>query len=109
MELKLEGTTSASKQRGTQDIELGLVESNVNRIKLMDSGRAVAAWTTIVSTVDKRGFQVSGSHEFTFKDGKISTLKIVVSPRPHEAKGLNLEDLSVQDVGQLSKAAWAVV
>jgi hypothetical protein len=66
-------------------------------------------WTTLIGTEDNRGFQVSGNHTFTFKDGKIISLKVVVSPKPDRAPKLALDGLSVDDIGRLSLAAWAVV
>ncbi len=106
MPLKLEGTKS--KESGNVEAALGVVNTEVHRTRQTDE-KVVAAWTTEVGTKDGRGFQVAGSHTFTFKDGKIQSLKIVVSPKPDAAENLSLEGLSVDDIGRLALAAWAVV
>ncbi len=87
---------------------LGVVDTDVHRVRRMDD-KLVAGWTTRIGTQDGRGFQVSGSHTFTFKNGKIASLRVVVSPKPDEAPGLALADLSVTDIGRLALAAWPVV
>lgn len=71
--------------------------------------KIIADWTKYVTTDDGRGFTVSGSHTFAFRDEKISNLKVVVSPKAHATEGFRLEGLSVNDIGRLSLAAWAVV
>jgi ketosteroid isomerase-like protein len=108
MRLALAGAPQGA-EKGMQ-AALGVVDTEVQRTRVMD-GKIVAGWTTIVGTRDGRGFQVAGSHTFTFRDGKISTLKVVVSPRADSPTrgGLRLEDLSVDDIGRLALAAWAVV
>ncbi|MDD5558686.1 nuclear transport factor 2 family protein [Candidatus Methylomirabilis sp.] len=106
MPLKLEGT--GKKPAPMQETALGVVDTEVHRIKVMDE-KIVAGWITKIGTQDERGFQVAGSHTFTFKNGKISSLKVVVSPRPEAAPHLNLEGLTVDDIGRLSLAAWPVV
>ena len=99
---------AAGKSKGDREVALGVVDTEVHRTKAMD-GKIVAGWTTVIGTHDGRGFQVSGSHTFQFKDGKIAYLKVVVSPRPDTAKNLNMEGLSVDDIGRLALAAWPVV
>jgi hypothetical protein len=109
MPLRLEGTPL--------DVALGIVDTHVNRTRTLGgkvkgagkSQRVAVGWTTVVGTEDKRGFQVSGNHTFTFKDGKISALKIVVAPKAEETEGHSLQGLAVSDIGRLSLAAWAVV
>lgn len=66
-------------------------------------------WSECRPRCDGRGFEVSGSHTFAFRDGKILSLKVVVAPRPQEAQNLALDGLSVEDVGRLALTAWAVV
>jgi ketosteroid isomerase-like protein len=102
MPLRLEGLDKA------EDAELGIVETEVLRTRERDN-KVIAAWTTTIGTADQRGFQVAGSHTFTFKDGKIASLRIVVSPRAEAHGDLRLENLSVDDIGRLSLAAWMVV
>lgn len=72
-------------------------------------GKLVAGWTTRVGTHQKAGFEVSGSHTFMFKDGKICALKVVVSPKADDSPTLTLAGLTVNDIGRLALAAWAVV
>ena len=109
MKVKLEGVNATSKKTQIHETELGLVDTTIDKIRIMDDDTAVATWISVISTTDKQGFQVSGSHHFSFKDEKITNLKIVVSPKPEQADALNINELSIQDVGQLSLAAWAVV
>ncbi|MBS0448009.1 MAG: hypothetical protein JSR59_18915 [Proteobacteria bacterium] len=122
MPLKLEGALATTPGALAREVALGAVETHVNRMrnlpaaaatkgtKAAEKGQRVAVgWTTTIATDDKQGFEVGGSHTFTFKGDKIGALKVVVSPKPEAAKGLNLNDLAVRDIGRLSLAAWAVV
>lgn len=106
----------------SREVALGVVDTQVNRMRTLAAGRATAkgdavagsqrvavGWTTVVGTDDQRGFQVTGNHAFVFKDGKISSLKVTVSPKADTSPGLALEGLAVTDIGRLSLAAWAVV
>jgi ketosteroid isomerase-like protein len=106
MPLKLEG--KKGRAEASAESALGVVNTEISRMKVMDE-KVVAGWRTVIGTEDGRGFQVAGSHTFTFKDGKISSLKIVISPRADEVSNLQLEDLSVNDIGRLALAAWPVV
>jgi ketosteroid isomerase-like protein len=106
MPLTLEADSGkASKDRHAA---LGIVDTEVHHTRQRDD-RIVAGWTTVVGAEDGRGFQVAGSHTFEFRDGRISSLRIVVSPRPEVAKDLKLEELGIEDIGRLALAAWAVV
>jgi len=109
MPLRLEGTDGYKDERQLE-VALGVVDTEVHRIRMIDE-RVVAGWTTTIGTSDQRGFKISGSHTFTFRDGRVASLKIVVSPRADEAPNadLSLEGLAVEDIGRLSLAAWAVV
>ena len=111
MPLKLEGVPAAGESPAAQGIDtaLGVVDTEVNRTRVLDDDRVVAGWTTVIGTTDGHGYQVSGSHSFTFRDGKIFKLRIVVSPKPDASEGLQANALSVDDIGRLSLAAWAVV
>lgn len=114
MPLKLEGNPAspAGAAALAREVALGAVDTQVNRMRNLAApkGQRVAVgWTTTIETDDKRGFQVGGSHTFTFKGGKISALKVSVSSKPEQSAGLDLNDLAVQDIGRLSLAAWAVV
>jgi len=102
------GKASAKSVGKPREVALGVVDTEVHRIRTMD-GKVVAGWTTFIGTADARGFQVSGSHTFAFKDGKISSLRIVVSPKADSAPNLNLEGLTITDIGRLALAAWPVV
>jgi ketosteroid isomerase-like protein len=106
MPLALEA--DANKPAPEGHAALGVVDTEVKHIRHRD-GHVIAGWTTVMGTADGRGFQVAGSHTFAFRDGKISSLKVVVSPRPEETKNLKLANLGVEDVGRLALAAWAVV
>lgn len=112
MPLRLQGLhdeqDAEDAERGIETA-LGIVETDVHRVRVLDDERAVAGWTTVIGTRDRHGFQVSGSHSFTFKDGKISRLRIVVSPKPDPTEQFDLSALSVDDIGRLSLMAWAVV
>jgi ketosteroid isomerase-like protein len=106
------GATAGPVGSAPSPTNLGIVDTNVHHTRQLHNDRVVAGWTTVVGTGDGRGFEVSGSHTFTFRNGKIRTLKVVVSPRPDPAQAhhnLNLHALSVDDVGRLALAAWAVV
>ena len=105
-----------SDDSGLRDAALGMVETHVNRIRGLDRegvsddpDRYAVGWTTIIGTNDERGFEVSGNHTFTFKGDRIASLKVVMSPKAEQADGLRLEGLTVDDIGRLSLAAWAVV
>lgn len=113
MPMRLAGADDETRKKGSKravETELGLVETEVHRTRRLDN-KLVAGWTTVIGTTDGRGYQVSGSHTFTFHDGRISSLKVVISPKPDEAsKGdLKLEGLGVDDIGRLALAAWPVV
>ncbi|MGD9712692.1 MAG: hypothetical protein AB7V46_11560, partial [Thermomicrobiales bacterium] len=110
MPLKLNGDTRAA---ATQDVALGMVDTRVHRIRSLDKNPAADAspermavgWTTVIGTSDRRGFEVSGNHTFTFKGDRIASLKVVVSPKADASEGLRLEGLAVDDIGRLSLAA----
>jgi ketosteroid isomerase-like protein len=108
MQLLLQGSDREQGGRAQQEAALGLVDTQVHRVREVE-GKIVAGWTTVIGTRDGRGFQVSGSHSFTLREGRISHLKVVVSPKPDEARDLSLENLSVVDIGRLALAAWPVV
>jgi ketosteroid isomerase-like protein len=109
MPLKLETT---AKKAADVNVALGVVDTEVHRTRMLEDDKVVAGWTTVIGTDHGQGFEVSGAHTFTFRDGKISNLRVVISPRPEtttKAANLSLQDLAVDDIGQLSLAAWAVV
>lgn len=95
-------------ERDGREVALGVVDTEVHRVRKLED-KVVAGWTTVIGTVQGEGFQVSGSHSFGFRDGRISSLKIVVSPKPDTAPKLRMEELTVIDVGRLALAAWTVV
>lgn len=124
MPLKLEGNHKTPEAMAVaSEVALGAVETHVNRIRTLGTPvsmvqdvltaekphRVAVGWTTTIETDDKRGFNIGGSHTFTFKDGKISALKVSVSVKPQVSEGLSLDNLTVKDIGRLSLAAWAVV
>jgi hypothetical protein len=105
MKLQLEGKSGKSR-----DVTLGVVDTEVTHLRT-DGNRAVVGWRTTIGTEEKQGFDVAGSHLFTFQNGKIKTLRVSISPKPDESQIANLSttDLSVSDIGRLSLAAWPVV
>ena len=103
------GTGEAAPDSAGIDTALGVVDTEVHRIRILDDDRAVAGWTTVIGTRDGHGFQVSGSHSFTFRAGKILSLRVVVSPKPDATEQFSADALTVDDIGRLSLAAWAVV
>lgn len=110
MPLKLE--LKGKNAGGDMNVALGVVDTEVHRTRGMNGSKVVAGWTTVIGTDRGQGFEVSGAHTFTFQNGKIKTLKVVISPQPEatmKTANLSAEDLSVQDIGELSLAAWAVV
>jgi ketosteroid isomerase-like protein len=111
--MPLSAPGAASKAGALREAALGEVDTQVHKSRLLtgngDGERMAVSWTTRVATADGRGYDVSGAHTFTFKDGHISQLRVVVSPKAEEAEGLRLDGLSVSDIGRLSLAAWMVV
>lgn len=106
MEVKLE--KESTKKLKINEVTLSDVRTDVSRMRSHD-GKIVAGWTTRIGTHQKVGFNVSGSHTFTFQNGKISNLKVVISPKADDAQNLMMEGLSVNDIGRLALAAWPVV
>ena len=104
------------KAAAAREAALGLVDTRINRIRSLgakaeDSSpeRVAVGWTTVIGTTDQRGYELSGNHTFSFKGDRIASLKVVVSPKADRSEGLRLEGLSIDDIGRLSLAAWAVV
>jgi len=106
MPLRLEG--SEKKGSASKEAALGIVDTEVGKVRVKEN-KVFAGWQTVIGTEDGRGFQVSGSHTFTFIEGRISSLKIVISPKPDVSANLRLEDLTINDIGRLALAAWPVV
>jgi ketosteroid isomerase-like protein len=105
--MRLSVETTAAKAR---DVTLGLVDTEVTHMRTNGS-RVAVGWRTTIGTEENIGFDVAGSHLFTFENGKIKTLRVSVSPKPDQSQleKLRLSDLTVTDVGRLSLAAWPVV
>lgn len=99
-----------AKDDGPAELSLDVVETNVTHVREKD-GRVLAGWRTTVGTAEGQGFDVAGSHQFTFEGDKIKHLRVTVSPKADDShlESLSLEKLSVSDVGRLSLAAWPVV
>lgn len=68
----------------------------------------VVEWTSQIG-IDPKPLKVDGSNAFSFKDNRISDLKIVLSPKGATGQQLKLHELEVSDIGRLALAAWAVV
>ena len=122
MPLRLTGAekTLAGAAVLAPEVALGVVDTHVNRMRTLTPAnvrgtiesrtqQVAAGWITVIGTGDERGFQVTGNHLFTFKKGRISALKVTVSPRAQDTPGLSLQGLAVADIGRLSLAAWCVV
>src|SRR5437764_226075 len=105
MPVKLEG---AKPLGADATAALGVVDTEVVKTAMVDD-KIVASWKTSVGTNKRFGFVVGGSHTFRFHDGKISSLKVSISPKAEGTPNLDIGALSVKDVGRLSLAAWAVV
>jgi hypothetical protein len=89
---------------------LGVVDTDVTHLRV-NGNRAVAGWRTTIGTREGYGFDVAGSHLFTFEGEKIKSLRVNVSPKADQShlENLKFDDLTVSDVGRLSLAAWPVV
>lgn len=106
MGIRLETTRGAP-----EDVTLDVVDTEVRHLR-PNGSRVVASWRTVIGTNDGHGFDVAGAHLFGFEGNKIKTLRVTVSPKADPSQmqeGLRLDDLSVNDVGRLSLAAWPVV
>jgi ketosteroid isomerase-like protein len=92
------------------DMILGVVDTEVTHLRT-NGNRVIVGWRTTVGTREGVGFDVAGSHLFTFEGNKIKSLRVNVSPKADQSQlaHLKFEDLTVADVGRLSLAAWAVV
>lgn len=87
---------------------LGKRSFQIGRTRAVND-KLVVEWNSDVVTEDARGYNLSGSNTFSFKGDKISSLRIVTSPKPEQVESLNLSDLSINDIGRLALAVWAVV
>ncbi len=107
MPIQLEGRAAA---KGASHATLGIVDTDVTHLRT-NGNRAVAGWRTTIGTADGAGFDVAGSHQFTFENGKIKHLRVSISPKADESRDakLSVAHLTVTDVGRLSLAAWPVV
>lgn len=114
--LRLEGASSVTGKLLAGDVSLAKVETLVDRTRTLQideewtSGiviqRTAVRWTTTIETNDHRGFYITGSHTFIFRNGKISQLMIRLSSEPKRALALNLSTLSRRDVDSMIRAAW---
>lgn len=101
---------SVAPEDAKREENLDLVDTKVLRIRRSGT-KILAGWTTTVGTSTGRGFDVGGSHQFTFEKGKIKKMRVLTSGKaqPSELERFALKGLGVQDVGRLSLAAWPVV
>lgn len=121
MPLELAGAKTPAGKSFARNVALGAVDTHIDRSRAIavedkstpgsasKTQRVVVGWTTVIGTDDSRGFEVNGSHAFTFTDGRISHLKVNVSSKPRASANLDLDHLAVKDIGRLALAAWAVV
>ncbi len=93
-----------------REISLGIVDTQATHLREKEN-QVIVGWRTIIATEDKKGFDIAGSHLFNFEEGKIKNLRVNISPKPDKSldKNITEADFSIQDVGRLSLAAWAVV
>ena len=93
-----------------QEVTLGMVDTEVQRIR-PNGTKASVGWRTTIGTEQGQGFDISGAHVFTFAGPKIKKLRVTMSEAPARSHiaALNVEALNVRDVGRLSLAAWPVV
>lgn len=104
------GLAIETKAGKRQEVTLGTVDTEVSHLRT-NGNRAVAGWRTTIGTQEGHGFDVAGSHLFVIDGDKIKSVRVTVSPGPTKShlEALNLANLSVNDVGRLSLAAWPVV
>lgn len=100
--------TDTTDGRRAREAALGVVKTEVQRSR-RTGNKVVTGWTTVIGTTDERGFEVTGSHTFTFEKDRIRSLRVVVTPRPKQTRTLSMEELTVDDIGRLALAAWPVV
>ncbi len=107
MPIRLEGKAGT---KATREATLGIVDTEVTHLRT-NGNRAVAGWRTTIGTAEGAGFDVAGSHQFTFENGRIKNLRVSISPKADDSRTANLtaSELTVTDVGRLSLAAWPVV
>ena len=93
-----------------REASLGIVDTQVSHIREKEN-QVMAGWKTTIGTEQGQGFDIAGSHLFTFENDKIKNLRLNISPKHDKSQNekLSLSELSVTDVGRLSLAAWPVV
>lgn len=93
-----------------RETSLGIVDTQVSHLREKED-QLIAGWKTTIGTKQGQGFDIAGSHLFTFENGKIKNLRVNISPKHDKSQNekLSTAELSVQDVGRLSLAAWPVV
>jgi hypothetical protein len=101
---------SVADAGGKKGESLGIVDTQIVRIRRSGT-KYLAGWTTTIGTSADRGFDMGGSHQFTFERGKIKKLRVLTSAKAtaSQLERLSFDGLKVQDVGRLSLAAWPVV
>jgi ketosteroid isomerase-like protein len=106
----MEVTLDYNNKEEFKTATLGIVETQVSHVR-ENKDQVVAGWKTTIGTEQGDGFDISGSHLFTFKNGKVNSLNVTLSSKPEKSENqeLSYNDLSIQDVGRLSLAAWPVV
>ena len=105
MPVTLQGTATI----GPKSSSVQFVHRRIDRVNVV-ADDVITAWTTAtIGAAGDAGFECSGNYTCTFRDGKIAKVRVVVSPKGEAAEGLRFEDLSIDDIGRLALAAWAVV
>ena len=105
MELKLH-----AGRKDFKSFNLGIVKTDISHVKTNDD-KIIVGWKTTIGTKDGLGYDISGSHLFLVVNEKIKSLRVTISTKPEVSslKELSMEELSIQDIGRLSLAAWPVV
>lgn len=106
MSVQLEG----HQREQLREASMAIVATEVTHLRSKGE-QLIAGWRTTIGTNTDEGFDISGSHLFTFDGNLIVGLRVNISATTDQSANANLrlEGLSVQDVGRLSLAAWPVV
>ncbi len=102
---------SGNEARGLKKLRTNLLEFGDIRSV---GNECYCDWKQIISGEEGQGALINGSIKLTFREGLVSSAKVVAVPVMDATdemlpKGLSMKDLKVDDIGRLALAAWAVV
>lgn len=105
MELELDAGRNDLKS-----FNLGIVKTDISHIKTNED-KVIVGWKTTIGTKDGLGYDIAGSHLFLIENEKITSLRVTISSKAETSslEELSMDELSIQDIGRLSLAAWPVV